>query len=144
MEVAPGANARWDCWCVGISTDRTLLVSAANAVAVGVFIASNAVRWPETLTMLMGGIIGGYSGARIGRRLTPGTIRKITLIVTSCITLAFLMKTTRPLCCIVDSPNTRKKVLEGWLIAELGRRVRLRFPHLGHQAPADERPCMRH
>ncbi|SOY67365.1 conserved membrane hypothetical protein [Cupriavidus taiwanensis] len=79
-----------------LNADRTLLVSAANAVAVVAFIAANAVRWPETLIMLIGAIIGGYSGARIGRRAAPGTIRTVTLLVTFCITLAFFVKTYAP------------------------------------------------
>lgn len=46
--------------------------------------------------MLVGAIIGGYSGARIGRRAPPGIIRTITLLATSCITLAFFVKTYAP------------------------------------------------
>lgn len=72
---------------------RVLLVSAANLVAVLAFIAADAVRWPETLTMLVGALIGGYTGAHLGRRAPPGIIRAITLLATSCITLAFFVKT---------------------------------------------------
>lgn len=79
-----------------LNAPRTLLVSAANVVAVLAFIIANAVRWPETLTMLAGAVIGGYGGAHIGRRMPPGTIRGITLIATSCITLAFFVKTYAP------------------------------------------------
>jgi uncharacterized membrane protein YfcA len=81
---------------VGINAPRTLLVSAANTVAVLAFIMANAVRWPETLTMLVGATIGGYGGAHIGRRAPPGVIRAITLLATSCITLAFFVKTYAP------------------------------------------------
>jgi uncharacterized membrane protein YfcA len=76
-----------------LNAPRTLLVSAANAVAVLAFILANAVRWPETLTMLVGALIGGYGGAHIGRRAPPRIIRAITLLATSCITLAFFVKT---------------------------------------------------
>jgi hypothetical protein len=79
-----------------LNAPRTLLVSAANAVAVLAFVLANAVRWPETLDMLSGAIIGGYSGARIGRRAPPGIIRIITLLATSCITLTFFVKTYAP------------------------------------------------
>ena len=75
---------------------RTLLVSAANVIAVLAFIVANAVRWPETLVMLAGAVIGGYGGARIGRWAPPGIIRTITLFATSCITLAFFVKTYAP------------------------------------------------
>ncbi len=79
-----------------LNAPRTLLVSAANVVAVLAFIAANAVRWPETLVMLVGAIIGGYGGARIGRRARPEIIRALTLLATSCITLAFFLKTYFP------------------------------------------------
>jgi uncharacterized membrane protein YfcA len=79
-----------------LNASRTLLVSAANVVAVLAFIVANAVRWPETLVMLVGAIIGGYGGARIGRRMPPGIIRAITLLATSCIALAFFVETYAP------------------------------------------------
>jgi len=65
-------------------------------VAVFAFIAADAVRWPETLAMLAGAIIGGYWGARIGRRAPPGIIRALTLLATGGITLAFFVKTYFP------------------------------------------------
>ena len=79
-----------------LNAPRTLLVSAANVVAVLAFIAAGAVRWPETLAMLLGAIVGGYGGARIGRRASPRIIRAITLLATSCITLVFFAKTYGP------------------------------------------------
>lgn len=79
-----------------LNAPRTLLVSAANTVAVLAFIVAGAVRWPETLTMLVGAIIGGYGGAHIGRRAPPGVIRTITLCATACITLVFFVKTYAP------------------------------------------------
>ncbi|RDK08669.1 sulfite exporter TauE/SafE family protein [Cupriavidus lacunae] len=75
---------------------RTLLVSAANAVAVLTFIVAHAVRWPETLAMLVAAAIGGYGGARIGRRASPVIIRSGTLLATFCITLAFFVRAYAP------------------------------------------------
>ena len=76
-----------------LNAPRTLLVSAANLVAVLAFIVAGAVRWPETLVMLGGAILGGYGGARLGRRAPPQAIRAATLLVTACITLVFFWKT---------------------------------------------------
>jgi uncharacterized membrane protein YfcA len=84
------------CDLKNLNAPRTLLVSAANVAAVLAFIVANAVRWPETLVMLAGGIIGGYLGARIGRRAPPAIIRTLTLLATSCITLAFFVKAYAP------------------------------------------------
>ena len=79
-----------------LNAPRTLLVSAANTVAVLVFVVAGAVRWPETLAMLAGAVAGGYGGAQLGRRAAPGVVRAITLFATSCITLAFFVKTYAP------------------------------------------------
>lgn len=85
-----------ECDLKNLHAPRTLLVSAANVVAVLAFIAARAVRWPETLAMLAGAIVGGYGGAHIGRRAPPGVVRALTLLVTSGITLAFFVKTYAP------------------------------------------------
>lgn len=79
-----------------LNAPRTLLVSAANAVAVLTFVVAHAVRWPETLAMLVAAVIGGYGGAQVGRRLSAGIIRAGTLLATSCITLAFFVRTYVP------------------------------------------------
>jgi uncharacterized membrane protein YfcA len=76
-----------------LNAPRTLLVSAANAVAVLAFIAAGAVRWPETLAMLAGALAGGHGGAHLGRRAPSHVIRAVTLVATTCITLAFFVKT---------------------------------------------------
>ncbi|UGQ48576.1 sulfite exporter TauE/SafE family protein [Massilia endophytica] len=75
-----------------LNAQRTLLVSAANTVAVLVFIAAGAVHWPETLGTLAGAIAGGYFGAHIGRRASAAAVRRITLCATFGITLAFFVK----------------------------------------------------
>jgi uncharacterized membrane protein YfcA len=69
------------------------MVSAANVAAVLAFIGAGAVRWPETSLLLAGAILGGYGGARIGRRAPSHVVRAVTLVATWCITLAFFAKT---------------------------------------------------
>ncbi|WP_423193994.1 sulfite exporter TauE/SafE family protein [Cupriavidus sp. H18C2] len=79
-----------------LNAPRTLMVSAANAVAVIAFIVAGAVRWPETLAMLIGAVLGGYGGALLGKLTPPRVVRAGTLLATSCITLAFFVKTYAP------------------------------------------------
>jgi len=79
-----------------LNAPRTLLVSAANTVAAFAFIAAGAVRWPETLAMLAGAIVGGYGGAHAGRRAPAGLVRALTLLTTAGVTLAFFVKTYAP------------------------------------------------
>jgi uncharacterized membrane protein YfcA len=76
-----------------LNAPRTLLVSAANSVAVLAFVLAGALRWPETLALLAGALAGGYGGAHVGRRAPPGAIRAVTLCATAGITLAFFVKT---------------------------------------------------
>ncbi|MGF6777264.1 sulfite exporter TauE/SafE family protein [Paraburkholderia sp. GAS334] len=79
-----------------LNAPRTLLVSAANAMAVLTFVVAHAVHWPETLVMLVAAIAGGYGGAQIGRRAPPAVIRSGTLLLTACITLAFFVRAYYP------------------------------------------------
>ncbi len=72
---------------------RTLLVSAANVAAVLIFIVADAVRWPETVAMSIGAILGGYGGAYLGRRAPPQWVRVGTLALTFGVTLAFFLRT---------------------------------------------------
>lgn len=75
-----------------LNAPRTLLVSAANTMAVVAFIVARAVHWPETIVMLIGALIGGYGGAMVGRRASAPVIRYGTLVVTACITIAFFVR----------------------------------------------------
>jgi uncharacterized protein len=71
---------------------RTLLVSAANTIAVVIFIAAGSVRWPEAITLSIAAAMGGYAGAQLGRRANAQVIRWGTLIISSGITVAFFIK----------------------------------------------------
>jgi uncharacterized protein len=80
-----------------LNAPRTLLVSAANSVAVLTFAAAHAVRWPETLAMLLAAMAGGYGGAQLGRRAPAQVIRTGTLLLSAGITVAFFVKTYGPM-----------------------------------------------
>jgi uncharacterized membrane protein YfcA len=79
-----------------LNAPRTLLVSAANAIAVLTFVVAHAVQWQQTLAMLAAAIVGGYGGAQIGRRAPARVIRTATLLLTFCITLVFFVRTYAP------------------------------------------------
>src|SRR6202035_5756780 len=81
----------WD--LKGLNAPRTMLVTAANTMAVLIFIVARAVRWNETLIMLIAATIGGYGGARLARRAAPRVIRAGTLLIASGITLLFFVRT---------------------------------------------------
>jgi uncharacterized membrane protein YfcA len=71
---------------------KVLLVAAANGVAVLCFIAADAVWWRETATMLIGGLIGGYCGAHIARKLDVRMIRCIVLTISALVTAGFFWR----------------------------------------------------
>jgi uncharacterized protein len=71
---------------------KTLLVAATNAVAVLCFAAAGAVRWPETIAVLLAALAGGYAGAHAGRRLSPRLIRAAVVAITAAMTAAFFIR----------------------------------------------------
>ena len=58
-----------------INAARTLLGASMNTVAVVCFVLAGKVWWPQTMTMLVEAVIGGYAGARVARRLDPQRLR---------------------------------------------------------------------
>jgi uncharacterized membrane protein YfcA len=75
-----------------MSAGRTLLVSAANAVAVLCFALAGPVRWPETLVMLVAAVIGGYFGAALARRVPAPWLRGFVVVYSSAMTVAFFWR----------------------------------------------------
>ncbi|TKD53188.1 sulfite exporter TauE/SafE family protein [Sphingomonas baiyangensis] len=71
---------------------RTLMLAAANAAATIVFIGFGMVRWEACVPMLLGAILGGWLGARLGRVLPPRVIRIWTLLVTVVTTIIFFVR----------------------------------------------------
>ena len=75
-----------------MSALRTLLVSAANAVAVLCFVAAGPVRWPETVVMGGAAIIGGYVGARLARRVPGPLLRRFVIAFGVATTVLFFWR----------------------------------------------------
>jgi uncharacterized membrane protein YfcA len=71
---------------------RTLLVAAANTVAVLIFLSARAVRWNDALVMLLAAALGGYGGALLGRRAPAHLVRTGTISVSIVITLLFFLR----------------------------------------------------
>lgn len=71
---------------------RTLMLAIANAAAAIVFIWAGLVTWWACVPMLGGAILGGWAGAALGKRLSPGIVRGWTLLVTAGTTLVFFWR----------------------------------------------------
>jgi uncharacterized membrane protein YfcA len=68
------------------------VLSIANFAAAIVFIAVGLVRWVACLPMLVGAVLGGWLGAKVGKRLPPGAVRVWTLLVTAATTITFFVR----------------------------------------------------
>jgi uncharacterized protein len=74
---------------------RTLMLAVANAAAAIVFVAAGMVRWAACLPMMAGAIVGGWAGAKVGKRLPAGAVRAWTLLVTGVTTGVFFWNAYR-------------------------------------------------
>ena len=75
-----------------LAAARTLLVSAANGAAVLCFLAAGAVRWPDTLVMLVAAIAGGYGGAKAAAFVSPRIIRMLVRLISAAVTAWFFAR----------------------------------------------------
>jgi uncharacterized membrane protein YfcA len=75
-----------------MNANRTMMGAAANSIAAVLFIIARKIWWPQTLVMLVATIIGGYIGARLARKVSPGYIRAIVTVVSGVITIAFFLR----------------------------------------------------
>lgn len=71
---------------------RTLLVSAANSIAVLCFAISGIVHWRAALLVAIGAAVGGYLGAVLGKRLPAGLVRIATVLLALAMTLTFFLR----------------------------------------------------
>ena len=71
---------------------RTAMLAVANASAAVVFVAFGLVRWSACGPMLVGAVVGGWLGARVGKRLPPRGVRWWTLFVTAATTVVFFLR----------------------------------------------------
>jgi uncharacterized membrane protein YfcA len=71
---------------------KTVLQSCINGVAVVTFIIAGAVYWPEAIVMIVGAIVGGFSGASIARKLDQRIVRGFVILVGTVMTIYFFVK----------------------------------------------------
>jgi uncharacterized membrane protein YfcA len=71
---------------------KTVLQSCINGVAVITFIIAGAVYWPEAIVMIVGAVVGGFSGATIARQLDQRIVRGFVILVGTIMTIYFFVK----------------------------------------------------
>jgi uncharacterized membrane protein YfcA len=76
----------------GMNAAKTILVGTMNVVATICFIIAGKVWWPQTLTMLVSGVVGGYVGAHMAQRLNPRFIRGLVVAICFTVTVVFFLR----------------------------------------------------
>ncbi len=62
---------------------KNVLAAVINGVALIPFVVAGIIAWPVALLMAAGALIGGYAGARLGRRV-PDTVTRGVVIALGC------------------------------------------------------------
>ena len=70
---------------------KTLSLMAGNVVAAGIFVAVADVDWTAALPLAAGSVVGGYVGARVGRRL-PATLLRGLIVAAGVVAFALLLR----------------------------------------------------
>lgn len=60
---------------------KTLAILASNLVASVIFVLVAELDWSAVLLLASGSVVGGYVGARVGRRLNPTVLRSLIVVV---------------------------------------------------------------
>jgi len=71
---------------------KTLLATMINGAAVIVFTVTSQVVWHIAIVMLIGGSIGGYFGAHIGKSISPVILNRFVVITGFLLTVWFFFK----------------------------------------------------
>jgi uncharacterized membrane protein YfcA len=64
-----------------INALKNVLAGVVNAVAGLVFVIVADVEWGAVALIALGSVIGGQAGARYGRRLSPGALRGLIVVI---------------------------------------------------------------
>jgi uncharacterized membrane protein YfcA len=75
-----------------LQAPRVLLVTIANTAAVACFALAGAVQWERVAWLAPAALVGGYLGARLGRRLSARAVRWATLTLAAAITGLFFWR----------------------------------------------------
>ena len=77
---------------VAMSASRILIVGLSNGVAVLFFLALGVIAWPQCLVMMAMGVVGGYLGAVIAKKIPVASLRLGISIFNFAVTAAFFWK----------------------------------------------------
>lgn len=70
---------------------KAILGVLINGVAVAAFVLAGIVAWQHALPMLAAGIVGGYAGARMSRKVPKQAVRAFVVLVGAALTTYFFL-----------------------------------------------------
>ncbi|WP_076857986.1 sulfite exporter TauE/SafE family protein [Bradyrhizobium mercantei] len=68
---------------------KNLLATCVSLAATLIFVFQGAVRWPETATMLLGAMAGGYAGGYLIRILPGPVVRQFVIVAGAVMTVIY-------------------------------------------------------
>ena len=71
---------------------KSILGTAINGIATGVFVVKGAIYWPQAIVMITGALVGGYFGAHYAQKLPQAWIRWFVILVGAGMTVYFFFK----------------------------------------------------
>ncbi len=71
---------------------KQVLAASLNGVALVAFILNGAIAWQPGVTMMVGGIVGGYAGASTARLIDRRHVRLFVIVLAWAITVYFFWK----------------------------------------------------
>lgn len=71
---------------------KTVLAIAINGVALAAFVATNTISWAPGVVMVLGGVLGGYTGASLARRFAGSQVRAVVIVVAWAMTFYFFWR----------------------------------------------------
>jgi len=71
---------------------KALMAGLINGIALVIFVGMGKVAWPETLTILVAAVFGGYFGARVARGMNPQHVRAGIIAISVTVTAVFFVR----------------------------------------------------
>lgn len=81
------ATSTWE--LRSVNAVKNVLGVLANAAAIVIFVVRGVISWPETLTMMLACIVGGFLGGKALAVISAATMRKVIIVIGSAMTLFY-------------------------------------------------------